>query len=181
MSVKGHTHKEIEAYLMANIPTLKWFDKDKGQLENFSNHVIPLPAVFMSYGRTPYTSESNNVQKGKPVLRFRIAYESYEDSFSGSINQDKALAFFDFNESVYKALQGLTLTYAKTLNRIADEDDLQHKNMIVTIQEYEATLFDDSAEEGKTFVLADAELDVTYVKKLSRPATTEEKTFILPE
>ena len=179
MSVKGHTHKEIETYLKQELPTLKWFDKDKGQLENISNHVLPFPAIFMSYGTTTYETQSNKIQKGKPTLRFRIAYESYEDSFSGSINQDKALAFFDFNEKVFIALQGLSTTYLKNLERIADEDDIQHKNVIVTVMEFTGVLIDDSAEECKTFVLTEPNLNVEYKNPLSRPVTPKDDVFIL--
>ena len=95
MSVKGHTHKELETYLKQTIPALKWFDKDKGQLDNLSRNIIPFPAVFFSFGNTAYTSQSNKIQKGNAVLRFRIGYENYADSFRSSINQDKALDFFE--------------------------------------------------------------------------------------
>jgi len=94
MSVKGLTHKEIETYLMQTVPTLKGFDKDKGQFENHSNHVLPLPYILMSFGRTSYETQGNQAQKGNLSLRFRIGYENYADSFNGSINQEKALEFF---------------------------------------------------------------------------------------
>jgi hypothetical protein len=182
MSVKGHTHKEIETFLLQEVDALKGFDKDKGQFENISNHVMPLPAVLMSFGRTPYEDLQNNIQKGQVTLRFRIGYENYADSFSGSINQDKALEFFEFNESIFKALQGLSTTYIKNLTRIADEDDDDHKNVIVTIMEFTGTLIDDSAEAGKNFVLVapDPALDVKHVDETSRPAR-EAGTFIMPE
>ncbi|MDN3621332.1 hypothetical protein QWY81_17830 [Polaribacter undariae] len=180
MSVKGHTHKELEAYLKAEIPSLKWFDKDKGQFENASNHVMPYPAILFSFGNTPYETLSNKVQKGAVTLRFRIGVESYADSFVGSINQDKALEFFDFNEKVFVALQGLSTTYLRNLERSADEDDNDHKNVIVTIMEFTGTLIDDSAEEGKNFTLVEPELNVTYKKELTRAVDLEDDTIIIP-
>ena len=180
MSVKGHTHKELETYLKQQIPALKWFDKDKGQFENISNHVMPFPAILFSYGNTPYTTMGNKVQKGAVTLRFRIGYENYADSFIGSINQEKALDFFEFNEAVYKALQGLSTTYLRNLERSTDEDDTDHKNVIVTIMEFTGTLIDDSAEEGKNFTLVEPELDIKYKKELTRPAVVEDDEFIIP-
>lgn len=180
MSVKGHTHKELETYLKQQIPTLKWFDKDKGQFENISNHVMPLPAILFSYGNTPYETMSNNVQKGKVTLRFRLGFENYADSFAGSINQEKALEFFDFNESVYIALQGLSTTYLRNLERSADEDDNDHKNVIVTILEFTGILIDDAAEAGKNFTLVEPELDVAVKKALSTPEEPIDETFIIP-
>lgn len=182
MSVKGHTHKEIETYLMAEVEGLKWFDKDKGQFEDISNHVMPLPAILMSFGRTPYEAQGNNIQKGQLTLRFRIGYENYADSFVGSVNQEKALEFFQFNENVFKALQGLSTTYTRNLERTADEDDIDHKNLIVTIMEFTGTLIDDSADECKNFVLTEPELNVEHKGELSRPeAEEDERAFIIPE
>ena len=52
-----------------------------------------------------------------------------------------------FNEDFYKALQGLSTTYLKNIERISDEDDINHKNIIVTLMDFTCTLIDDSAEE----------------------------------
>lgn len=180
MSVKGLTFKEIGTYLKQAVPELKWFDKDKGQFENISNHVMPLPAVLMSFGRTPYQTQSGLIQKGTLTLRFRIGYENYADSFTGSINQDKALEFFDFNEAIYVALSGLSTTYMKNLERTADEDDQDHKNVIVTIMEFTGTLIDDAADECKNFVLTEPELNVEHVKEVTRPDQPA-STFLIPE
>lgn len=181
MSVKGTTYKELEAFIKTKVPTLKWFDKDKGQLENLSNHVIPLPALFLSFGNTSYETQTNNIQKGRALIRFRIAYENYADSFSGSVNQDKALEFFEFTESIYTAFQGLSTTYLKNMDRVTDEDDLNHKNVIVTVMEFAGTLIDDSAEDNKTFTLVDPDpaLNVDYKKELSNMPVKDD-TFILP-
>lgn len=181
MSVKGHTHKEIETYLMQTVTGLKGFDKDKGQFDDMSNHILPMPYILMSFGNTPYQTLSNKVQKGTVNLRFKIGYENYADSYKGSINQEKALEFFEFNEAVYKALQGLSTTYLRNLERTSDEDDDNHKNIIITIYDFTGTLIDDSAEEGKNFTLVEPELDVKYKNKLSKPVTTTENTFIIPQ
>jgi hypothetical protein len=180
MSVKGHTHKELEAYLKKEIPTLKWFDKDRGQFNDLTNNLMPFPAILFSYGNTPYETLSNKVQKGSVTLRFKIGYENYADSFIGSINQEKALEFFDLNESVYIALQGLSTTYLRNLERSADEDDDDHKNVIVTILEFTGTLIDDSAEEGKNFTLVEPELQLSLKKVLSTPEAELDETFIIP-
>lgn len=181
MSVKGLTHKELETFIKTKVPALKWFDKDKGQIENISNHVFPMPAIFFSFGNTPYETENNKVQKGNALLRFRIVYENYADSFIGSVNQDKALAFFDFNEDIFKAFQGLSTTHLRNLNRVSDEDDLNHKNVIVTVMEFSALLIDDSAEETKTFTLVepDPAINVEYRKQLTKPVV-ENNDYLLP-
>lgn len=179
MSAKGHTFKEVSAYLMETVEGLKVVDKDKGQLEDISNFVFPRPAIFMSFGRFEYETIGGNTQTGSGSIRFRIAYENYADSYTGSINREAALAFFEFNEKVHEALQGLSGTYFNSLNRISDEDDVEHKNIIVTSMEYETTITDNSACDKKTFVLADPDLIVTHKKTLPEQGNNGEKVFII--
>lgn len=181
MSVKGTIYLEISTYLKQQIPGLKWVDKDRGQLENISNFVFPRPAIFLSFMRTEYGTIGNNSQQGTGAVRLRIAYENYADSFTGSVNQDKALAFFEFNEKVYETLQGLSGTHFSPLDRTADEDDLEHTNIIVTIQEYACNFVDDTAVKKKQFILTDPDVEVTHVKKGTLPDRTplDDGTFVI--
>lgn len=177
MSAKGHTFLEISTYLMQNLEGIKMVDKDKGQLDDISNFVIPMPAIFISFGRFEYENQASNIQKGTGPIRFRIAVQNYADSYTGSVNQDKALEFFDFNEKVHQALQGLSGTYFGSLVRIVDEDDIEHKNVIVTVFEYETTIVDDSAFESKEFILVDPDpaLDVQHKKTLPEQGVGESR------
>lgn len=169
MSVKKHIYKEISTYLKNNVSALEFVDKYRGQLDNTNNFVFPRPAVFLSFGRFDYESLTSGNQTGKGVVRARIVVENYADAFEGSINQDLALAFFDINEKVHEALQGLSGTYFGSLNRIMDEDDESHGNLIVTVMEYECNLIDDSAYTGKKFILTDPDLTVEYKNKEDFP------------
>ena len=181
MSAKGHTFLEISTYLMETVEGLKMVDKDKGQLDDMSNFVIPMPAVFVSFGRFEWENLSLGSQTGTGVIRFRVAVENYADSYTGSINQDKALAFFEFNEKVHQALQGLSGSYFSALNRVSDEDDQEHKNVIVTVFEYGTTLVDNSANTKKSYVLADPDPDLVVAHKKTLPGqgAGECKRFII--
>lgn len=164
-SIKKHTQKEIGTYLKSQVPKLEFFDKYRGQLDTPGIFTFPRPAVFMSFGRFEWETGINGTQRGTGVLRFRIAVENYADSYEGSINQDTALEFFDFNEKIHEALQGLSGTYFEALKRVSDEDDEDHGNVIVTIMEYQTTMIDNSAGTTKNFVLVDPELDTEYLNK----------------
>lgn len=184
MSTKGHTFREISTYLMQTVEGLKMVDKDKGQLDNISNFVFPRPAIFMSFLRFRWENQTEGIKKGRGIIRFKVAVENYADSYTGSVNRDKALAFFDFNEKVSAALEGLGGTYFGPLTLLADEDDLDHKNVIVTIFDFECTMVDASAGDRKNFVLADPELNIHYTNKKDMPAPPSDQTdtgFIIPE
>ena len=169
MSVKKHTQKEIGTYLKTQVPTLAHFDKYRGQLDATGMFSFPRPAVFMSFGRFEWESGVNGTQRGTGVIRFRIAVENYAEAYEGSINQDAALEFFEFNEKIHEALQGLSGTYFEALKRVSDEDDEDHGNVIVTIMEYQTTLIDNSASVTKNYLLVDPELDTEFVNKENFP------------
>lgn len=185
MSTKKHTQKEIGAYLKTQLPELEFFDKYRGQLENMTMFSFPRPAIFMSFGRFEWNTLSSGLREGKGLIKFRIVVENYAESFSGSINEDLALQFFDFNQSVNEKLQGLSGTYFSSLDLKSDEDDEDHGNVIVTIMEYATTLIDNSTSTTKNYILQDPELNVEYLNKEDFPATPdgnpEDAHFIIPK
>lgn len=180
MSVKKHTQQEIGSYLKQAVEGLEFVDKYRGQLDTPGIFTFPRPAVFISFGRFEWETMVNGFQRGEGLIKFRIVLENYADSYEGSINQDLALAFFDFNEKVHEALQGLSGTYFESLERKTDEDDEDHGNVIVTIMEYQTTLIDNSANVTKNYVLVDPELNVEYKNKEEFPTTeTDTSNFII--
>ncbi|WP_348814081.1 hypothetical protein [Flavobacterium maritimum] len=181
MSVKKHTQKEIGAFLKEQIPALAFVDKYRGQLDTPGIFTFPRPAVFISFGRFEWESMVNGSQRGEGLIKFRIVVENYADSYEGSVNQELALDFFEFNEKVHETLQGLSGTYFSNLDRKTDEDDEDHGNVIVTIMEYQTTLIDNSANEIKNYVLVDPALNVEYKNKQEFPTTLPETpVFIIP-
>ena len=181
MSAKKHPQKEIGAVLKQEVAGLEFVDKYRGQLDTPGIFTFPRPAVFISFGRFEWESMVDGTQRGEGLIKFRIVVENYADSYEGSVNQDLALDFFEFNEKVHEALQGLSGTYFGNLERKTDEDDEDHGNLIVTIMEYQTTLFDNSANTTKNYVLVEPDLNVEYKNKQEFPTTVPETpAFIIP-
>ena len=65
---------------------------------------------------------SGRHKTGKGSIRIRVVCENYAESYSGSIDQDRALAF-DLNEEIDNALEGLSGESFSQLTKISDEDD----------------------------------------------------------
>jgi hypothetical protein len=190
MSVKGDIFRQLSTYLMATLqtydavnnpngvfkpemglPGLKWVDKQMGQF----NHpelaqLVPLPAILIGFRKTNWESESRRVQKGDSILTFWVYYENYADSFTGSMNQDIALKFFDYNEEVHKALQGYDGDTFTKLDRISDEDDEDQDMIIGTIFEYSTLISDFSADEHRHYaVIENTNATPHYVEQIIRP------------
>lgn len=157
MSIKGDIFKTIGDHLMAelqfsdnNLPSLKWYDKDFGQADMIRSGVIalPLPAILITIKTPEWSASLSNVQQGNTNIRIRILFENYADSFQtnngDSINQDKAIQFFEFNEKVHLALSKLSGDNFTRLERSGDDEDEDHFNVIATDVFYTTIVTDDS-------------------------------------
>ena len=169
MSIKGQIYKQISEHLKNNIPELIYIDKERGQLEKENELLVPKPAVLIAFLRFEWTDIGNGIKQGKGSIQVRTAIENYAESYSDSIDQDAAIAFFELNEQIDNSLEGLSGEKFSTLLKIADEDDLEHGNTIVTVFEYETTIIDDSKAIDKQMVEVDAKPIVTYVNKKDFP------------
>jgi len=188
MSVKKDIYIAITEYLKTNlngagdVPALAWIDKDMGQLNNLEQfHPLPMPAILMSFGQTRWTTLNPTTQQGETTMRFKVICENYADSFDGSPDQALAISFFDFNEEVYKTLQGLQGATFTPMIRVGDEEDEEHGNFIVTILDFATTITDITAKPSAKFVDAEANSDVQYKKTLGAPADKMVSDFVLPD
>lgn len=192
MSVKGIIFRQLAAYLMETLqfdqviteanpmplPNLAWVDKQMGQFihpELFNS--IPLPGVLISFRKTQWENIGRQVQKGNAIITFWVYFENYADSFEGSMNQDKAIQFFDFNEAVHVALQGLFGESFTDLVRLSDEDDEDHDMIIGTIFEYGTTINDTSSDGQRKSVMVSDKIPVgKIVSSIERPDNAESST-----
>jgi hypothetical protein len=187
MSIKKTIFKAIGTHLMDkvkdlpnNLPDLKHYDKQMGQFTSPELAlVLPLPTVLLQF--LPFTWETvgQNTQKGTGIIRVTVYFENYANSFTGSINQDTALAFFEFTEAVHQALQGYALDSLAPLSRVGDAEDTEQDMIIMSEMDYQTTIIDSSTDERRNFIDADPELHVEYKKESSRPAPTNNNSFLL--
>lgn len=169
MSIKGIIFKEISNHLDVEVEELIYIDKDRGQIEKENILLVPKPAVLIGFLRFEWTDIGNGIKQGTGTIRARVICENYAESYSGSIDQEKALEFFDLNEKVDAALEGLVGTNFSELKKTADEDDLDHNNVIVTVYEYETVITDDTKANCTKMTQVDAKPFVNYVKKENLP------------
>ncbi|WP_312296862.1 hypothetical protein [Chryseobacterium sp.] len=169
MSIKAVVFKEISDHLESRVEQLVYIDKDRGQVEKENVIMVPKPAVLIAFMRFEWSDIGGGVKQGKGLVRVRVICENYAESYSGSIDQELALSFFDLNEKVDAALEGFSGTKFSEMKKVSDEDDLDHNNVIVTVYEYETTIIDDSKAECLKMIKVDAEPVVHYIAKENLP------------
>ena len=154
-----------------NLPDLQMFDKQMGQFttpELF--YAIPLPCILMEWGQFTWETVGKNQQRGTGNIRFYIYFENYADSFSGSVNSDLALRFFDFTEQVNMFLNGLSFPNMAPLQRIGDNEDNAQDMIITSTIDFGTEISDIASDETRNFVLVDPAITVTRLNKTNRPA-----------
>lgn len=194
MSVKGTVFTAIGQHLMqklqfapeTGLPSLQWFDKDFGQAKLIQDGVIalPMPAVLFSFKTPDWGNTLSPVQHGETMIRVRVLFENYADSFQtaegASINQDKALQFFEFNERVHMALQGFEGNGFTALNRASDDEDDDHNNVIVTDVYYSTLISDDSADRSNQEDVTDLKASAEQAE-ISRPDYQTDHGWVIPK
>ncbi|MBB6131345.1 hypothetical protein [Mucilaginibacter lappiensis] len=191
MSIKKDLFKQIGAYLMAtlkdlplelNLPDLQHFDKQMGQFTNPElSYAIPLPCVLMEYGQFNWKTVGKNQQRGDGYIRFYLYFENYADSFTGSVNQELALQFFEYSEQLNMALNGFSLPGMKSLERVSDNEDTAQDMIITSMVDFGTVIDDIASDYTRNFVMADPDVTVIRVKQTSRPPGTPfTDGFIMP-
>ena len=169
MSIKGIVFKEISDHLETRVEELIYIDKDRGQVEKENVIMIPKPAALIAFMRFEWSDIGGGIKEGKGIVRVRVICENYAESYSESIDQELALAFFDLNEKVDTTLEGLSGTKFSEMKKTADEDDLDHNNIIVTVYEYETIIIDDTKANCSKMIKVNAEPVINYVAKENLP------------
>lgn len=188
MSIKGDIFKAIGDKLMqklqfpdGSLPNLMWYDKDFGQAKLMQDGIIamPLPAILFTFRTPNWNSTSSNIQHGESVLRVRVVFENYADSFEGSVNQDKAIQFFEFNEKVHLALQGMQGENFTSLTRNGDDEDDDHNNVVVTDIFYSTIISDESADTNSGTEVENPSISHTQTD-ITREEVQTDHGWVLP-
>lgn len=189
MSIKGDIFKALSAHLMEklqfaeqqNLPNLIWVDKDFGQAQLIQEGIInlPMPAILISFKTPTWVSRLSKTQTGETLIRIRILFENYADSFQGSINQEKAIQFFEFTEKAHLALQNLQGENFTSLTRTADEEDDDHNNVVVSDIFYTTLITDASAEGNNTTVVTEPTASAVETA-ITRPDVNTGHQWVLP-
>jgi hypothetical protein len=175
MGAKKTTYKAIGAHLMnsigttilgqpqtiqieteegnIDIPRLQWVDKNRGQLLHLTKELgIPMPAILISFPEIEFEMLGAGLRKGETVVRVTSLFESYADSYFGSVDQDVALQYLEFNDLVFSTLEGLSGSAFSSLNRIRETEDEDHDFLIITHTDYKTTLTEASSMDKVSYI-----------------------------
>lgn len=170
---------------LKKVEGLKWIDRNMGQiqmLDGTEGDLVPMPGILIQFGRNEKSNVGRNVQKGAATFIFSILYENIARSHSGSSDQDIALRYFDFIESVHLVLQGFEGDNFTPLMQSATEEDPEHRGFVVNVLEYRTTITYRETDKQKNLVTtAVIEPVPSYENPGSRPAKEVKTGFVIHE
>jgi len=157
---------DIQGYPLAGL----WIDKNMGQIANLDSFdTFPLPAILIEYGQGTYRNLSRGVQEWIGTMKLYLIFENYSHSDAESDDNNLALAFFAFSEKVHEALEGFSGPDFTTFTRVADEEDNNHMQMVVTPVTYAFSYIDKSSQsKSRKFIEIDPALIVKRVPSIDR-------------
>ena len=166
MGAKKQAYKDIAAHLMATIGTtvigqpqtitylneleeevtgsrLPWAELNRGQIQHLTKELgIPLPAVLISFPEINYSQLGAGLTEGDVIVRITSLFESFADSYFGSVNQDIALQYLEFNDLLFQTLEGLKGATFSNLTRTNETEDDDYDFLIITNTDYTCTLLE---------------------------------------
>ena len=158
----------LKARIQQSVPEILLVEQDFGQLANYNTMPsISWPCVLIDFTPLDYSNESLFVQWGDVTVRLRLAYPPVTPPDSVS---DKALALYEIEGKLFKALQGWQptdeegnaigepLMRAQTSTEVPNEYDV--RGIRVRIISF-ATAFEDSSATPVNSIQT-AGLDIEY-------------------
>lgn len=187
MSIKKDIFLQLGSYLTQNLknlpgglPDLAWFDKQMGQFTHPADfYALPLPCILMEYQQFTWQTTGNNQQRGTGNIRFYTYFENYANSFTGSVDQQTALSFFEFTEQLNLLLQGYTLPGMTPLERVGDNEDNAQDMIITSWVDYATVITDTSTDASRHTQFATPNLTISKVNPSPRPVVDGSLGFIL--
>ncbi|GGF22386.1 hypothetical protein [Hymenobacter cavernae] len=166
---------ELAERLRDKVPALGTIDLDMSQLDYQDQEPIAYPAVFIDLENIAWHDVGQGIQNGQALLRFTVAVEVSEETFSNTGRTD-AMERLTIIQEVHKALQHFgNAKLAPMVRTSYRRDRPQHPEAYCVAMGYVTQLYDnDGVPEYET--ISNLGLKVAKGK---RPVTNDEGDFIL--
>lgn len=108
----ANIYLSIMARIKTKVPAVRYVNQDLGQLENYNpstgRPAVSFPCVLIDFDDFNADDLTHNIQELEGDLILRIALDTWSSasSLNDATTKAKALAYYDIEQEVYKALHG---------------------------------------------------------------------------
>ena len=110
---------ELSQQITENIPSIEWCDLWHEQVSYLTSELpFPTPAVFIAFNMLSTEDKGLKGQLCNTQIDFYLFYETFSDTYFGSINQDSALNFLKQITEIHKLFHGTSGTNYSEMRRV---------------------------------------------------------------
>jgi hypothetical protein len=137
---------ELAEKVNENMPKIQWIDLWHEQVNYLSSeHPFPTPAVFISFNMLEAEDQGLLAQNCNTQIDFRLYYETFDDTYTGSYNQESALDFLRELTNIHKLFHGTSGEHYNEMRRIAMVDEASGNAGNLYRISFACNVYDDSA------------------------------------
>ena len=119
MQYWSELYLEISKQITDNLPEIQWCDLWHEQVSYLTSELpFPTPAVFISLNMLNTEDKGLKGQLCNTQIDFYLFFETFSDSYSGSINRDSALNFLNQLTEIHKLFHGTSGTNFSEMRRV---------------------------------------------------------------
>ena len=144
----------LQAYIQANVPSIKYIDQDLGQLKTASRPPVAWPCVLIDFEDFSFENMGNNVQTASGVVALRLGFSPYSNSSQATPTTylQQAISYYDLEWALHKAIQGWAPgTDYGHMVRISATTQKRSDSYRVRELRYSLAFEDYSTKPGQTF------------------------------
>ena len=113
-------YKEIADRIERNLPEIQFIDLWHEQISYLSEELeFPSPAVFIDFNVVSADDLGEHIQKGDIQIDMRLFYETFSDTYNGSVTQDTALEFLESLTKLHALFHGKSGDTYSEMRRIS--------------------------------------------------------------
>lgn len=159
----ANIYLSIMARIKTKVPAVRYVNQDLGQLENYhpstGRPAVSFPCVLIDFDDFNADDLTHNIQEleGDIILRIALDTWSSASSLNDATTKAKALAYYDIEQEVYKALHGYCPGSADDcgyITRTATSTEKREDPIRVRIIRFKLRFKDDSAAETQSATTA---------------------------
>lgn len=100
-------YKELVSKIQTNLPEIVWIDLWHDQISYLTEELpFSTPAVFISFSTVATEDRGLRVQEVNTQVDIYLFFETFSDTYIGSMNQDSALEFLNSLTKMHALLHG---------------------------------------------------------------------------
>jgi len=159
----ANIYLSIMARIKTKVPAVRYVNQDLGQLENYNpstgRPAVSFPCVLIDFDDFNADDLTHNIQELEGDISLRIALDTWSSasSLNDATTKAKALAYYDIEHEVYKALHGYCPGNADTcgyLTRTATSTEKREDPIRVRTIRFKLRFKDNSAAETQSTTTA---------------------------